>query len=406
MSILRAVWGPPGERRDQFGASSIIPGVESAAAGMSQDSATRLITVMRCNQLLADTVATLPVSVIERRGGAAVPLPLPDFLTYPIPEDPNATLLEHLSSAVWSYGLDGNIFTLALPSVYDPAALYVLDPNRVTCKASGRWELRTNSGTEALGADQLIHITRARKPGTLRGLSPIDEASATLTPYRQAIAFGSRVFTNGVYMSGYIQLPQKADKPTRDEIREEVLEQYGGRNQHKPGVFGGGAEWKVPQLSLEALQFLDLQKFGKAEIANLYGVPAYLVGITEPGAMAYSSVEQQSTDFERYTIRAIVERLETGYRRLIPGAYAFERYLTLDTNGLLRGDFKTRTEGYANLLDRKVLRPAEVRAAEGYAPDPDMPGYLETPNNNAPSTSPEARGVRAPILTAMTGGRP
>jgi HK97 family phage portal protein len=376
---MRALWGPPGERRDIFANSSIIPSVEAASAVMGQEQATRIIAVMRCNQILADTVATLPVSAMDVSGESPEALPDPDWLRYPVPEDPTITRVEHFSEAVLSYGLDGNIFTLALPNVFDPAAVYVLDPSKVECRKNQRWRVSLDTGREDVGPDQMIQVSRVRRPGTLRGLSPIDEAALPLGTYRAAQRFGRRVFDNGVYMSGYVALPGPAGKTVKEELQASINEQYGGGNQMKPGIFASGAKWEVPQLSLEALQFLDLQKLSKADVGTLYGIPPVLLGITEQGAVAYASVEMQSIDFEKFTIRPIVERIEVAYSRLLPMPTWNLRF---NTNGLLRGDFKTRTEAYHNLVGDKILRPAEVRSAEGYPPDPDMPGYLETPNNN------------------------
>lgn len=382
MSILRALWGPPGERRDIFANGSIIPSVEAYTSTVSQESATRIVTVLRCNQLIADAVATLPVHAYERDGKDRIETDPPTWLKHPVPENPNATWIDHLTEGMWSYGLDGNIFVLVLPNVYDPAALYVIDPAKVECRKGPKWRISLDSGREDVGPDQMVHIARSKKAGTLRGMSPIDEAALELGTYRAAQRFGRKVFDNGVFISGYVALPGPAGVTVTDELKAEINEQYGGANQFKPGVFANGAEWKVPQISLEQLQFMDLQKMGKLTIATLYGVPPYKVGVTDPGAMAYNSTESQGIDWEKDTIRPIVERLEGGYDRLIPGT----GYLKLDTKGLLRGDFKTRTEGYHNLLGDKVMRPAEVRALEDLPPDPEMPGYLETPNNNAPSS--------------------
>jgi hypothetical protein len=72
--------------------------------------------------------------------------------------------------------------------------------------------------------------------------------------------------------------------------------------------------------------------------------------------MAYASVEAQGIEFEKFTIRPYIERIEAAYKRLIPGGD--DTYLRFDTNGLLRGDFKTRMEGLGLAVDHKILTPS------------------------------------------------
>jgi phage portal protein BeeE len=211
-----------GERRDLFANSSIIPSVEHMAEMVGQDSATRLIAVFRANQLLADTISTLPVGVFTRVGDQRVPVDGPGWLEQPDPTDPSITLVEHFSQVMWSLGLDGTSFTLALPNVDDPAELHVLDPKRVTIRKRGEWIVRLDDGTEKLGADQIVQIDRSRRPGQLRGMSPIDEASTTLGTQQAASRFGSKVFRNGVYMSGYLAIPGTKDPAVLAQIKDEI----------------------------------------------------------------------------------------------------------------------------------------------------------------------------------------
>jgi HK97 family phage portal protein len=382
VSLLRAILGRAPEQR-MFEASSIIGSAGSVGSTISQDTSTRIIAVFRAVQILADTVATLPVDVLQRRGGGRFPAARPDWLDAPDPDDPSITRVDHFSQVMWSQALDGNSFTLALPNVYDVASLHVMDPTKITVLKGPRYRLATweQGKPVEVGPDQMIHIARSRKAGSLRGLSPIDEAALALGTNRSAQQFSNKVFRNGAYMSGYVQVPGPLEDPTLQQIKGEIEAQYGGDNQMKPGVFANGAEWKIPQLSLEQLQFIELQKLGRSEIADLFGIPPHLLAITEPGTMSYRAVDAVGIDFEAYTIRPYIERIEAAYRRLIPGG--FETYLKFNTKGLLRADFKTRSEGYALLAQNKIYDIDEIRAFEDEPPfGGDRGGPLETPNNN------------------------
>jgi HK97 family phage portal protein len=411
MSVARALLGRPRARRDQFYREGIIPDATSwygGGRGITQDEAVRIAAIQSCISLLDDTISTLPIGAFVRAGEARLPVPDPDWMRQPIPTDPSVTIVDHLGQLIWSQALDGNSFTLAIPDVFDPAELQVVNPTRVFLRTRGVYELSMDGGgREVVGPDQMIHIARGRRAGALRGMSPVEEAGATFAMKKAAERFSERVFNQGVFLSGQMLLPGPAATEVIDQLKAEIAEQYGGAaNAGKPGIFANGAKWDVPQLNLADMQLVELHKWAKLEAAGLWRIPPYLIGVTDPGAMSHGSVDAQGIDFEKYTIRGYVVRIERAYDRLLSGTETFVR---LNTSGLQRGDFKTRTEGYGNLVDHKIMRPAEVRALEDLPPDPEFPGYLETPNNNfagqAPETRSTSQAMRTALLTPLRGGR-
>lgn len=408
MSLLRTVLGGGASRRDQFYTEG-VPALSTmpwavGGGGINQDSAVRIAAIHSCVSLLADTVSTQPFGAFQRTGGARLPAPDPDWMRQPIPDDPSVTMVDHLSQLMWSLALDGNSFTLALPNVFDPAELRVVNPTRTVIRKRARYELTMDGGgREVVGPDQMIHIARSRLAGGLRGMSPVEEAGTTFAMKRAAERFGERVFNQGIFLSGQLLLPGPASKDVIDQLKDELALQYGGAaNGGKPGVFANGAKWDVPPINLQDMQLVELHKYAKLEAAGLWRVPPYLIGITDPGSMAYNSVEAQGTDFEKYTIRSYNVRIEKAYDRLIPGDLTFVR---LNSAGLLRGDLKSRQEAYGFALQNKIMTRDEVRALEDLPPFGDeRGGLLETPNNNPYHGQPELavnRSMSAPVLTSL-----
>jgi HK97 family phage portal protein len=387
VSLLRAVIGGTqalSRRHDDGNIPSVEGWGDPASGRISQDEAVRILAIHSCVSLLSDVISTFPAGAFDRNGPARVPVADPDWLSVPIPSDPNETWEDHVSMLVWSQELDGNSFTLALPDVYDPAEIYVVNPRRVTIRKRGVFELALERGREVVGPDQLIHISRNRRPGELRGMSPIEEAGASFAMKRAADRFTARVFNQGIFLTGQMVLPGPAAKDVIDQVRDELVAQYGGAaNAGKPGVFANGAEWKVPRLNLQEMQLAELHKFAKLEAAGLFRVPPYLIGVVEPGAMAYASVEALGTDFEKYSVSTRVIRIEKGYNRMIPGRTSF---LKLSTAGLLRGSLKERMEAHQVSVQSRLQRVDEIRALEDWAPfgDDAGGGFLATPNNSAP----------------------
>lgn len=396
------------DQRDVFVRQGIDPGTllgpSWSGLRIDQGTASRMIAIHAAWSLIADSVGLLPWSAYEEVGSARVPLAQPDWMYQPVPDDPSITWDEHISQVAVSMASDGNAFTMVLPEVLNPAELRVLDPERVEIRRSGAepryritWE---GGGSDTLGPDQVIHISRLRRPGALRGLSPIDEATQSLSKVRAADRLGARVFDNAVLLSGFVSVPGALSKEAHELLEEQIAKQYGGgANAGKPGVFANGARWEVPSPNLQSMQLLELLRWGVLDVARLYHIPPHKLGDNSPGSVSYGSVEQQAIEWVTDGVRPYVTRIEHAYRRLLPGR---ETYLRGNVDGLLRGDFKTRMEGLVAALNSHQLLVDEARALEERPPLSSIPdailfgpgGLLNTPN--APTAPAAATTGRVP----------
>jgi len=398
VTLLRAIAEGFRSRRDVFNRQGIDPhglmGPSWSGLRIDQSTASRMIAIHAAWSLIADSVGLLPWGAFDRVGDARVPLPEPDWMYRPVPDDPSITWDEHVSQLAVSLASDGSSFTLVLPEVLNPSELRVLDPERIEVRRSGSEPRYLYSpeggGREPLGPDQIIHISRLRRPGALRGLSPIEEAAQSLGKARSADRLGARVFDNAVLLSGFVSVPGPLSETAHELLTDQIEKQYGGGgNAGKPGIFANGAEWKVPAPNLEDMQLLELLRWGVLDVARLYHIPAHKLGDNSPGSVSYSSVEQQAIEWVTDGVRPYVTRIENAYRRLIPGR---ETYVRANVDGLLRGDFKTRMEGIALAVDKHLMLVDEGRALEERPPLSSYPdevlfgpgGLLNTPN--APTT--------------------
>lgn len=397
-----------GQQRDVFVKQGIDPGTllgpSWSGLRIDQGTASRMIAIHAAWSLIADSVGLLPWSAYEEQGDARIPLPQPDWMHQPVPDDPSITWDEHLSQVAVSMASDGNGFTMVLPEVLNPAELRVLDPERVQVRrvrAEPRYDISwEGGGRDTLGPDQVIHISRLRRPGALRGLSPIDEATQSLSKVRAADRLGARVFDNAVMLSGFVSVPGPLSKEGHELLEESITKQYGGgANAGKPGVFANGARWEVPAPNLKDMQLLELLRWGVLDVARLYHIPPHKLGDNSPGSVSYGSVEQQAIEWVTDGVRPYVARIESAYRRLLPGR---ETYLRANVDGLLRGDFKTRMEGLVAALNSHQLLVDEARALEERPPLSSIPddilfgpgGLLNTPN--APTAPAAATTGRTP----------
>jgi HK97 family phage portal protein len=371
-------------------------GWEGNAAGMTinQDTALRLSAVWTCVRLLTHDISSLPLDAFRLRSGERSQIdPKPTWIDEPNVFDPSETGVDHFSQLLMSLLLDGNSFTLARPSVLNPAVVTVLNPRQVEIDRDGNGEpvykVRDSRGGHVgdFSALNVIHVPLWRKPGHARGLSPIEAMAQGIGRGMAAEELGARYFGQGSTFGAVLEYPKEVD-PDANDVKE-VLGQLnrrhrGVKNAWALGAVTGGGQLKELGMKPADAQLIETEEWTLEQVARAYGVPPSLAGSQKPGAVAYASVEQRAIDYVVHGVVPLTVRIEKAYSRLLPRG----SFVKFNVNGLLRGDVSARWKAYGIALDKKVALREEIRALEDM-PDIGPLGFLESPNNNSPETDPD-----------------
>lgn len=351
---------------------------------VSATTSTRVTVVLRCVKLLTDVIATLSKDVVISIGGQRyTEFAKPDWLTNPVPSDPSMTDVEHFSQVVGAMALHGDSFTFVpggihpLDGIVGRGQLEVLDPRHVNVKRGPRYDILDQYGKviETVGPERMLHVSWYRPAGSLRGLSPIEEARQAIGLALGTEEFAARFFGQGATMAIGLEVPGLLDEKQRTDLVTGLEGLYAGtRKAHRIGVVTGGTKFVTGLgVSNDQAQFLESRKFSVEDIARLFGVPPHLVGSQEPGASSYSSVEQRSLEFAKFNIAPWVSRITAQYSRLVSvptrleGSGASARF-AMDLRSLERADIKTRYEAYNLAVGGPWLEPNIPRALEDLAP--------------------------------------
>tara|TARA_B100000029_G_scaffold493034_1_gene555078 strand:- start:119 stop:1552 length:1434 start_codon:yes stop_codon:yes gene_type:complete len=377
MSIIRRAFSSKTENRNisfqtLFGTGRDIYGPQTASGmPMSEDGAMKVTTAWACVRLLADTISTLPMDQMIRQDGQRRPFrPKAAWVDVPDPADPSFSNHSLISQIMVSLLLDGNAFIhVTRDDMGEVLALTVLDPQRVRIETEGRtpiYKVDTQSSSDfTLSIEDCLHIPLVQLPGTLRGLSPIDQCREALGLTAAGEDFQSRYFGQGTSSTGLIEYPGDLTADQVQALSDHWKATHTGRaNAHAPAVLTGGAKFTPLSFTADQMQLLELRQFQRAEICAIYRVPSALVQDNQPGAVSYASVEQQALAFEKHTIRPYVQLLERHLSRLTPGA----SFIKLNMEGLLRGDQKSRYEAFATGLNNGWLSVNEIRRWEDMRP--------------------------------------
>lgn len=399
MKLLRKAFGyivRPFGLRDRH-LPGYAGGESHAGERITVDSVLALSTAWACVNLLAGTMAALPIDVQRNRDGR--PEDAGDHpLARVLGDSPNAdqTPIDFWEFMCISLELWGNAYALIERSGDRIVSLEPIRPDLVTVRrrADGELEYRWSEEGQSFveGARRVFHV-RGFGGDPLGGLSTLAHGRNTFGIAQAIDKAASSTFRNGLHPT----IAFKFDKFLTDEQRavvdKDMAEKYvGARNAGRPMRLEGGASVEKLTINPEDAQMLESRAFSVEEICRIFGVPPFMVGHTVKSTSWGTGLEQQVLAFQKFTLRRRLKKIEQAIRKQLisPADRAAGITVSFNLEALLRGDSAARSAFYTAMLQSGVMTINEVRALEGLPPVPggDVPRMQV---QNQPITA--ARGI-------------
>jgi hypothetical protein len=156
--------------------------------------------------------------------------------------------------------------------------------------------------------------------------------------------------------------------------------------------------WQSLGVSNDDAQYLETRQFQIVEIARWYGVPPHMIGSLDNAT--FSNIEHQGIEYVTYSLRPWLVRWEQEIRRKLYSDDVF--FSEFQVDGLLRGDTKTRYDGYKVARETGWLSVNEIRALENLRSLPEGGDTYIQPMNMEPMgtepTNDEDRNWLQPLL--------
>ena len=226
-------------------------------------------------------------------------------------------------------------------------------------------------GSIVLSQEEVLHIPGLGFDGLI-GYSPIALAKNAVGMTLACEEYGASFFGDGANPGGVLGRPGILKDPAK--VRDSWNAVYQGtRNAHKVAVLEEGMSYKQIGIPPEEAQFLETRKFQINEIARLFRIPPHMVGDLEKSS--FSNIEQQSLEFVKYTLDPWVVRFEQALKKslLLPEEKK-THFIKFNVDGLLRGDYQSRMNGYAIGRQNGWLSTNDIRELEELNPIPPEEG--------------------------------
>ncbi|SMF70590.1 phage portal protein [Allosphingosinicella indica] len=373
------------EDRDNFTRGRVTTTEDIGHRAMGEQGVLGLSAAWACVNLLAGTIASLPLMVYrtdrDGRRTVASDHPLYDLLH----DGPN---YDQTAVDFWEFmcacielrgngfaqikrGADGRIIALDVP----------VPPQIVAVKRlrDGSLEYRWTVGgrEEVLPQEEVLHV-RGFGGSPLGGLSTLSFGASVFSGAQAIDIAAAATFRNGIRPSGILEAKDSFTAEQREEAEELLQDKYRGTlNAGVPMLLDRGVTFKAITINPEDAQMLQSRAFSVEEICRLFGVPPFMVGHTEKATSWGTGIEQQTIGFVQFTLRRRLKRIEQALEKqlLTAADRANGVRIEFSLEGLLRGDSKTRADFYASGLQNGWRTINEVRALENLPPVPggDVP---------------------------------
>ena len=378
MSIFKGLFKSRDKPQNSYDSPSYTYFFGRSTAGKSVNDRTAMqhTVVYACVRVLSETIAQLPLHVYQytENGKERVPMHPLYFLLHdqPNPEMTSFVFRETLMSHLLIYG---NAYSQIIRNGRgEVIGLYPLMPDKVKVDRDERNRLiyiysrydeanpnLKDQGEIILTAENVLHIPGLGYDG-LVGYSPIALAKNAIGISLACEEYGSTFFANGASPSGVLEHPGVIKNLER--VREGWQRAYGGtHNAHRICVLEEGMKYTPISIPNNEAQFLETRKFQVEEIARLYRVPLHMIGDLEHAT--FSNIEQQSLEFVKYTLDPWLVRWEQSLQKsLLSDSEKGQYFIKFNVEGLLRGDYASRMQGYATARQNGWMSANDIRELE------------------------------------------
>lgn len=340
---------------------------------VSEQSALNNSVAWCCTRVISESVGFLPLSMMQQRGD------LKQVADHPAQTALHNSPNDEMSAMTYRELLTAHVVTrgncysyITRRSGRQQAYEFIpIDPTRVhpdrdkSGKLTYEIEKDKTYTVQRGRPHEILHIRGLGYDGVC-GYSVIAMARQSIGTAAATEKYAAKYFATGGRQPGYIKTAQQfRDKTDREKFREE-MEGFlsNSENYHKLPIFPPNVEFQSYGWNPQDSQFLETRQWTIPEICRWFLIQPHMVG--DLSRATFSNIEHLALQFVKLTLTAWLTRWEQDLWRcvLTPEEKAAGYFFKHNVNGLLRGDFQSRMQGYASALQNGHMTIDEVRDLE------------------------------------------
>lgn len=252
-----------------------------------------------------------------------------------------------------------------------PAALWPLSHDPTVCIDGGKPVFRyggdkfTPAGTY-LGHEVVWLKSPILDEDCLLGVSLAKLAARELGLSIDLEDFYARTLSGEGVFPGWLETPNKITPQEFELLKQQLSDGGGIMRAGKLRIFDKGLTYKSNSQSMADMSLVEQEKWILQQTCRTLSVPPQEV--YDLSHATYSNVEQGALDFANKSLMPECDAFESAFSAPLWAAGYEGCYVQLDMNGLLRGSYRERMEGYQTAINAGFMCANEARAKEDEAP--------------------------------------
>jgi len=372
--------------------------LSDAGVSVSPEIALRFSTVYSCVRLLSDTIAQMPCKLFRKEADGKKTLyknnPLYNALS--VSPENGLTAFDFWKKFIESFLLRGYAVARIIKNFQGQPVRLVPVNNvyKIERDTFGNYlfTYRQQNGEEIVLKQEDAFFSFFSVDDSMIPISPITVNRNSIGLGIAAEKHGCNVFKSGGTPAGTLDYPGSLDAKVKASIKEGWDAAYGINGVGGIAILEGGTKYSKISMSNEDAQYLQTRQFQKQDICGIFGVPPHMISDTAQ-AKGWSTMEQMMIEFITLTINPLTVRIEQSIKKLLIPRNEWENsYAKFMTNGLLRGDSRTRKDFYSTGIDKGFLTINEVREFEDMNPLSAEELAANNPAKTASVQAPEKKG--------------
>ena len=354
------------KRAFTFDPTNLLSG-NGSGVPVNNDTALTFSAVWAAIRILSESVAQLPVSLIEREENGDKINRTNHPLYNLIHNKPNEYIsyFSFMQKIMFDLCLNGNSYVkIERNGAGRPVALYPIDFSKVEIRElDDKYFYYNSESGEAIEYEEMLHFKIMTQDGML-GMSPIETCANSISWGLGLETYGNSYFSNGAKVSGVLETDRALSTEAIDRLRNSFDNNYSKiGDANKTLILEEGLKFNTISMSNEASQFLSSRQFSIEEICRIFNVPPHM--LADLSKSSFSNIQEQSREFVQYSLMPYLAMIEQEMtNKLFKKNEYGKLFVEFNTNALLRGNPKDRAEYYRTMLNIGAISINEIRQKE------------------------------------------
>lgn len=349
--------------------SGVRAGTSKSGVTVSTEQAMTLDSVMSCVNVLAQSVAALPIDLFIREdaGGSSKAKGHPVYRLIKFRPNPEMTSYEFRYWMMTDALLRGCGYAQIIrdEKTGSPIELWPLLAAKVMPFRNDQGQLWFSYDDNAIPDADILRVQVIHHGGVI-GKSIVQLQAATLGLAKAQEDSAGEFFSNGLQSNLIINIPKTTDQAGFDRLGKSIRAYK--TMKHQPLVLEEGVIASPLQVNAQETQLLESRKYTRSVIAGLFRVPAHFINDLEKAT--FSNIEHQDLSFAKHTLTPWLTNWEQRLAvSLLTPDEQDTHYFKFNLNSLVRGDMNSRYSAYSQAVNAGIMSPNEIRALE------DLPAY-------------------------------